>query len=247
MPQRLTDKDTIRRLLNADREWSIYPLADLDEGLFEHCEWWGLASALAMVFRAIAIRPIFVIGDAASTQELLAAMTESSGYLNLRQHQLDAAETVYRFRTRHQMRRMILDDFRPRVGDTEVLGPKDCEEIETLYQSGDGGIAFAPFQLGTGLFRGVRRKGELVAVAGAQVASCAERVAAIGNIFTRPDCRGQGLAQTVTSAVVSAIRGAGIPTIGLNVECANAAAIRAYEKIGFRSRFDYVDGAADRL
>jgi hypothetical protein len=56
-PHRLTDKSEIRSLLNSDREWSLYALADLDEGMFEHCDWWTLAGGLALVFRAIAIRP----------------------------------------------------------------------------------------------------------------------------------------------------------------------------------------------
>jgi hypothetical protein len=54
-----------------------------------------------------------------------------------------------------------------------------------------------------------------------QVSSRQEGLAAVGNIFTRPDCRGQGLAQIVTSAVVTSLRAAGIQTIGLNVDSTN--------------------------
>jgi ribosomal protein S18 acetylase RimI-like enzyme len=248
VPYRLTDKVEIRRHLNTDREWSLYALADLDDGLFEHCDWWALPQALALVFRGIAIRPVFVLGDAESTKMLLEALPETSGYLNLKAHQVDAAEGIYRYRERHEMSRMVLDAFRPRPGIAEPLHAKDCRDIERLYASGDGGgIAFAPFQLQNGFFRGVRRDGELVAVAGVQVASRNEGVAAVGNIFTRPDCRGQGLAQTVTSAVAMALREAEIQTIGLNVESTNSAAIRAYEHVGFRAHFSYCEGMADRL
>lgn len=248
IPSRLTDKLVIRRHLNIDREWSLYALADLDDGMFEHCDWWGLPGGLALVFRAIAIRPIFVLGDAVSTKELLAALPETTGYLNLKAHQLDAAEGIYRYRERHEMRRMFLDTFQPRSGISEPLSIEDCSDIEHLYASGDGGgIAFAPFQLHTGLFRGIRRDGELVAVAGVQVQSRNEGVAAVGNIFTRPDCRGRGLAQIVTSAVVIAAREVGIQTIGLNVENTNAVAIRVYERVGFRTHFSYSEGIADRL
>jgi ribosomal protein S18 acetylase RimI-like enzyme len=248
VPYRLTDKFEIRRHLNTDREWSLYALADLDDGMFEHCDWWALPRGLALVFRALAIRPVFVLGDAVATKKLLETLPETKGYLNLKTHQVDAAEGIYRYRERHEMRRMFLDAFQPRSGITEPLRAKDCSDVEHLYASGDGGgIAFAPFQLETGFFRGIRRAGELVAVAGVQVASRNEGVAAVGNIFTRPDCRGQGLAQTVTSAVAAAIREAGIQTIGLNVESTNAAAIRAYERVGFRTHFSYSEGIADRL
>jgi hypothetical protein len=42
---KLNDKAEIRRRLNLDREWSLYALADLDDGLFEHCDWLGYGDA----------------------------------------------------------------------------------------------------------------------------------------------------------------------------------------------------------
>ena len=247
MPRRLTDKSEIRRLLNTDRDWSLYALADLDDGMFEHCDWWEHGEGLGLVFRALEIRPIFVMGDSDATRELLAAIPEPSGYLNLKPEQLDAARGIYEFRHRHHMRRMFLAQRNPRTGTTEPLTTRDCADIERLYATGDGGgIAFAPFQLNTGFFRGIRRSGELVAVAGVHVVSLQESAAGLGNIFTRPDFRGQGLAQTVTSAVAMALCEAGVRTIGLNVEETNAPAIRAYERIGFRAHFDYYEGPADR-
>lgn len=200
------------------------------------------------MFRAIAIRPIFVLGDASVSRRLLAALPVPTGYLNLKIHQLSAAEGVYYYRDRHEMNRMFLDAFQPRPGGVEVLTPENCREVEQLYANGEGGgIAFSPFQLQTGFFRGIRRNGELVAVAGVQVSSQQEGVAAVGNIFTREDCRGQGLAQIVTSAVVTSLKDAGVPTIGLNVDSTNSVAIRAYEHIGFRTHFSYFEGIADKV
>jgi ribosomal protein S18 acetylase RimI-like enzyme len=248
LEQRLTDKAEIRRRLNIDREWSLYALADLDEAMFEHCRWWALGDSLALVFEALEIRPLFVLGDAASTRELLAALPVSAGYLNLKPDQLEAAEGIYRYRELHQMQRMFLDDLKPSAGTAEPIGAGDREQVERLYASGDGGgIAFAPFQLNTGFFRGIRRGGELVSVAGVHVVSRNESVAGVGNIFTRPDFRGQGLAQFVTSSVATTLKDAGIRTIGLNVELTNTAAIRVYERVGFRTHFSYFEGMADRV
>ena len=247
-PHRIADKKEIRRRLNRDRDWSLYALADLDHALFPSCEWWAQGEALALVFHALAIRPIFVIGDESSTRDLLTALSEPVGYLNLQAHQLVAAEGIYRYREAHQMHRMLLDRFQPRAGATAALSEPDQKEIELLYATGDGGgIAFAPFQLHTGLFRGIREGGELVAVAGVHVVSRGESVAAVGNIFTHPDCRGRGLAQVVTSAVVTRLREEGITTIGLNVEVSNSAAIAAYERLGFRTHLGYCEGTAERL
>jgi GNAT superfamily N-acetyltransferase len=247
MVQRLTDKPEIRRRLLTDPAWSLFALADLDDGLFASCEWWGAGDALALVFHGISIRPIFVLGDTASTRELLEALTVPWGYLNLKPGQIVAADGIYRYRERHEMYRMMLEDFQPREGVVEPLGARHCAEIERLYATGDGGgIAFSPFQLDTGFFRGIWRGSDLVAVGGVLAVSRAESVAGVGNIFTRPDCRGHGLARVVASAVVSALGDAGIRTIGLNVECGNAPAVRAYESIGFRSCFRYYEGMAER-
>jgi len=248
IPYPLTDKIEIRRRLNIDRDWSLYALADLDDGMFEHCRWWALDDSVALVFDALEIRPIFVLGDVESTRELLAALPASAGYLNLKPHQMDAAKGLYRYREVHSMQRMFLEDLKAPAGTAEVVGAGDLEQVERLYASGDGGgIAFAPFQLDTGFFYGIRKGAELVSLAGVHLVSRNEGVAGVGNIFTRPDCRGQGLAQIVTSAVVMALKEAGIQTIGLNVEHTNTGAIRVYERVGFRRHFGYYEGMADRV
>jgi ribosomal protein S18 acetylase RimI-like enzyme len=244
----LSDKQEIRGRLRTDIPWSLYALADLDDPLFADCEWWSSGDALTLVYHGISIRPIVVWGSPADVRALLGELPVESGYLNLRSEHFEAARGIYGYRERHEMHRMILDDLRPREAATEPLGADHLAEIEALYATGDGGgIAFGAFQLETGFFRGIRRNGELVAVGGVHVVSTNESVAGVGNIFTRPDCRGQGLAQGITSAVTRALLDSGIETIGLNVEAGNTPAIRAYEKLGFRSRFVYFEGPAVRL
>ena len=248
MVERLIAKTEIRRRLNMDREWSLYALADLDDGMFEHCAWWAVKGSVALVFGALPIRPIFVLGDAKSTRQLLAALPVTAGYLNLKPHQFEAAEGIYRYRELHEMQRMFLHSLKPSEGTAAPLTARDLKEVEQLYASGDGGgIAFAPFQLDTGLFYGIRKGAELVSVAGVHVVSRNESVAGVGNIFTRPDYRGQGMAQIVTSAVATTLKEAGIRTIGLNVELTNTSAIRVYERVGFRTHFTYYEGMADRV
>ncbi len=248
MLRRLTAKTGIREILNQDRAWALYALADLDDGMFEHSEWWASGGALGLVFHAIAIRPIFVMGEAAGIRELLQAMPVASGYLNLRLDTIGAAEGLFQYRQRSEMCRMMLESFAPRAGDTEALTMADLGAIEALFASGDGaGIAFSPAQLRTGFFRGIRDNGDLVAAAGIHVVSPGEGVAGVGNVFVKASHRGRGLAQTVLSSVVSAVQAVGIDTIGLNVEHTNAAAIAAYQRLGFRTRFRYYEGTAERV
>ena len=242
---RIDDRAGIRARLNTDRVWSIYALADLDPHLFGLCHWWTCGEALALVFTGISIRPIFVSGQAGEVRELLESLPVDQGYLNLRDHHMP--QTVYQYKEPHRMRRMVVTKLTPRTGDTLALGPEYVGEIERLYSTGTGaGVAFGAFQLETGFFRGVRHGGDLVAVAGVHVVSRAEGVAGVGNVYTRGDFRGKGLAQVTTSAVVVALADAGIETIGLNVEQGNAPAIAAYQRLGFRTAFEYWEGTAVR-
>jgi ribosomal protein S18 acetylase RimI-like enzyme len=246
--RQLTDKHEIRTRLESDRDWALYALADLDEGMFEQSEWWGSGDGLALVFHGLAIRPIFVMGELGDVRELLSALPTESGYLNLQAHAVEAADGRFIYRDRRDMHRMILDAFVPRAGSAEPLTPMDRAVIEALFATGDGaGVAFMPSQLATGYFRGVRERGELVAVAGIHVVSILEGVAGVGNVFVRSDRRGRGLAQVVLSATVAAVRRAGVRTIGLNVEHSNIAAIHAYHNLGFRTRVRYFEGTADRV
>ncbi|MBM3796882.1 MAG: GNAT family N-acetyltransferase [Acidobacteria bacterium] len=248
----LQDKTEIRRRLESDRAWALYALADLDDGMFEHCSWWSAGSTgLALVFHALPIRPIFVTGTPEETRALLAALAAAlpeGGYLNLREEMLPLAAPLWTYSERHRMRRTMLGASytpSPRAGLAQPLGPADQPEIEDLYASGTGaGIAFGGSQLESGLFRGIREDstGALIAVAGIHVASEAESVAGVGNVFVRADKRGQGLGQTVLSAVVDAVRARGIGTIGLNVEVSNLPAIAAYHRLGFETRFHYFEG-----
>jgi ribosomal protein S18 acetylase RimI-like enzyme len=250
MVRREHDKSAIARVLGADPQWALYALADLDDTLFPQCEWWTCGGGLALVFHGLDIRPIFVMGEAAELRALLAAVSVPSGYLNLRERDEQAAQGLFTFRQRHEMYRMVLDRFVPTPGTATgvALTRAHLDEILALYASDvGGGVAFAPAQLDSGVFRGIREDGALIAVAGVQVLSVERSVAAVGNVFVRRERRGQGLAQAALSATVAAVLAAGVRTVGLNVERSNTAAIRAYEKLGFRPVLSYVEGPAVRV
>jgi ribosomal protein S18 acetylase RimI-like enzyme len=245
------DKAEIRRRLNQDRVWSLYALADLDDELFPDCDWFVEGEdALALVYRGIAIQPLFVLGPFEDVRALLQGLPADHGYLNLPFTHQAAADGLFEYDESYHMRRMLLDDFRPSPGSENAvpLTRADSAAIAALYATGeDGGVAYGEQQLDAGFFRGVWRDRRLDAVAGTHVVSRNEGVAGVGNIFVHPEHRGQGLAQAVTSAVVAALITAGIPSIGLNVELGNDAAYAVYKKLGFRTRLEYLEGPARRI
>jgi predicted GNAT family acetyltransferase len=117
--------------------------------------------------------------------------------------------------------------------------------LEELYSFG-GGDAFRQRSLELGVFYGIFDGGRLVSVAGTHIVSDNERIAALGNVMTHPAYRGRGLATIATGAVCEELLKRSIETIGLSVSRSNEAAIRVYEKIGFKRRVPFYEGTAIR-
>lgn len=105
--------------------------------------------------------------------------------------------------------------------------------------------AFAEYQVKQGVFFGVEDgAGGLAAVGGTHIVDYASGVAAIGNMYTRPDCRGRGYAGAILGAIVAEVRANGATTIVLNVDHRNTGARRLYEQHGFTVHCPYIEGIA---
>jgi RimJ/RimL family protein N-acetyltransferase len=126
------------------------------------------------------------------------------------------------------------------AGDATLsaLSRVDLTEVLDLFAASYQGNWFDPRMLDTGQYLGARIDGRLCAVAGVHVYSEAYGVAALGNIATRPEHRGKGLAGFVTGALCRQLR-RGVDWIGLNVHAENAAAIACYRRLGFARVADY--------
>jgi GNAT superfamily N-acetyltransferase len=123
----------------------------------------------------------------------------------------------------------------------------DTLAVKTLFAHGGPFTpdAFAAHQIEWGVFYGLEnRVGELLAVGGTHIVDNSARVAAIGNMYTRPDCRGQGFASAVLDAIVTTLRASDIETIALNVDQRNVGARRIYERFGFVVHCPYIEGMA---
>ena len=146
-----------------------------------------------------------------------------------------------------RMWRMNLDTSKfPSVSTAGVerLGLEDLSAIQNLYEKHpDQPDAFHERQLTMGPFFGIRENEEIISIAGVHILSPWASVAAIGNVFTRPDRRGQGLAARTSAAVVQAVLEQGIDTIVLNVAMDNEPALRCYENLGFTSYCSYYEGS----
>lgn len=113
--------------------------------------------------------------------------------------------------------------------ETVVLGPDDVPEMLALVALTDPG----PFRSRTielGTYLGIRRGGELIAMAGTRFALPAHTE--ISAVCTHPSYQGQGLARRLIGAVAARITATG-RTPFLHTGGTNTAAIRLYEALHF--------------
>ncbi len=251
---RLTNLDDIRARLERDRHWSAFSLADLDQPYAAHAHWFGLPQGddVVLVYDAFDPPIVFIQGAEAGCEAVLAesavvAATQSA-WLNVQPAHLPMVARVFSSFESREMVRMVLDRecFVPIVVPGLIrLGPGDKGELEALYAD-DRPAFFLPSQLHSGVYHAVREDDRLVAVAGTHVVSRQAAVAALGNVYTRPHCRGRGYGAAVTSTVTQELLWQGMSTIVLNIVASNSAARRVYERVGFREFCVYYEGLATR-
>jgi GNAT superfamily N-acetyltransferase len=253
---RTADPSLIRTILERDRPWAVYALGDLSPDFAEHCLWFALpepSPALLLLYQRFDPPVLFALGSPSRLGRLIQEVDAPVISLHVRRDALAAIRTRYRPMEIRAMSRMVVDPegFRPvESGATSRLTGADVDAINHLYADGDrrgeGPDFFDRSMVEQGLFRGVWEGGELVAVGGTHLVVPSEGVCAVGNVYTRHDRRGQGLGARVTSAVVSDALAREFPTVVLNVDQGNAAAIRVYQRLGFRRYCDFVEGLARR-
>lgn len=256
---RLTDLTTVRALLDRDREWSAYALGDLSPELVNNCDWHApadveAAPAVVLLYSGFTPPIAFAMGSAPDVRPLLGELRAPQISLHMRPDAVEAMAGIYTPLTKVAMHRMTLRAaaFRPAPHEDAVpLDADDLAAVSTLYDDGhrrgEGPTFFHPTMLRQRSFRGIWQDGALVAIGGTHLYARDVGVCAIGNVYTRSDCRGRGLGARVTSAVAAHALADGISTIVLNVGHANAAARRVYERLGFVVYCDFLEGEATRV
>jgi GNAT superfamily N-acetyltransferase len=247
----LTDRSQILPFLETERLYAAYAIGDLEPGLFEECTWAGAESggqlqALVLLFAGLDPPALFLMGEVSGLRAILEEMPlPQQVYLNCRSEHLPLSHSHFAWQKRLTMWRMVLrpTQFSPAQDNCLRLTPSHLEPLQELYALG-GGDAFALAQLETGIFYGLIVEEELVAAAGTHIVSPTYGVAAVGNVFTRPDRRGHGFGTRVTSAVLEELLEIGIPDIVLNVGQDNREATAIYERLGFEFYCPFYEGPA---
>ncbi|HEX3149027.1 MAG TPA: GNAT family N-acetyltransferase [Gemmataceae bacterium] len=251
--------DEIEPILRQNVFLNIYALGDLDPAFWPFTTWYALEDggsirAILLLYTAFETPTLIALADPPydALHELLRSarrMLPAKMYSHLSPGALAAfgPNTIAESRGPH--RKMALFEpalVVPQSASAERMTDDDVPELTALYDCAYPNHWFDPWQIATGQYFGLRINGLLVSAAGCHVYSPAQRVAALGNIVTHPDHRGHGYAAAITARLCTEVLKT-VDYVGLNVKADNSAAIRCYERLGFRKVAKYEEVAITLL
>jgi ribosomal protein S18 acetylase RimI-like enzyme len=246
------DRSLLLSMLEADRLFAAYAIADMDDAEFPRTRWGvaledGRPVSVVLEYRGISPQHLFVMGDPAGIAGILRDVIHTRvAYLATRADSVPALTERYRVDPPTDMVRMVVDrdTFRPLVGDAVRLDVGDTRHLNRLYELGTT-ASLPPQAVEAGIYYGVRRGTRLIAAAGTHVISPSYGLAAVGNVYTAREYRGQGLAKVVTSAVTAELLSL-LPEVVLNVRADNPPALAAYRALGYREHTHFEERLVTR-
>jgi len=241
----LQDKKEIQAFFSQNIPLHLYEIGDLDEFFWPYTTWHALKDAdglkaVVLLYTETSLPVLLALAEEpAFTRELLQSLIPSLPgryYAHLSPGLEDVFQGSRKLVShgRHYKMALTRAALLDAVDVSRVvpLSPNDLEDLERLYEQSYPGNWFEPRMLETNQYFGIRGPCGLVSVAGIHVYSPAYKVAALGNITTHPDFRGQGLGKAVTAKLCLSLLET-VEHIGLNVQVENEGAIRCYRRLGF--------------
>lgn len=251
------DDGEVRALLERDRVWNSFALADLLPPFRSYARFHTAArpgekpSALVLIIEHPGFTTISPFGNASGVEAILAqANLPPRALVQMTADHRALLEAVYcPISPWREMLRMAVtaQTFMPCAASEPVLhlAATDLAEISDLYRLFPES-QFRPDLLDQGSYYGLRAHGRLCAIAGTHVVTEPFGIAVVGSVFTHPEERGKGYASMVTSAVVSDLLERGCRDVVLNVFATNTSAIGVYRRLGFQTYHHLWSGLAER-
>jgi ribosomal protein S18 acetylase RimI-like enzyme len=242
----LHSKDEIEAFLRHNTFLHLYSIGDLDDFFWEHTTWYALKDAqqvkeLVLLYTATSLPVLLSITT--EPTDLMKALLQSIIHLLPKQfyahlsgnlatvlsdeYQIQSHGVHYKMALRNKL---CLENFD--TSEVIQLTLSDVNDLKELYHQSYPGNWFEPRMLETGYYYGIRRGDTIVSVAGVHVYSQQYKVAALGNITTHPQFRGNGLAKVVCAKLCQTLLQT-VNHIGLNVKVDNTTAIKCYTNLGF--------------
>lgn len=242
----LHDRPQLEAFLRRQAALRVYELGDLDALFWPLTTWYGLMDGQDMREVALGYNAgdlLVLLATGADNPDDVRTLLQSIKHLLPRRfyahfgvgmasevaadYQIDDVSLHYKMALTDVPALEQID-----TNDSVHLSQADQAEVLQFYADSYPGNWFDPRMLATNQYYGIREHGVLQCVAGVHVYSPQMRVAALGNIATRPSARGRGLATRASARLCRELLQT-VDLIGLNVYAQNAAAIACYQRLGF--------------
>lgn len=242
--QTLEDKATILFFLKRNPELQIYCIGDLDDFFWPHTTWYSIVEAsviqsVALLYSGMKIPTLllFFEGDSDYSNTLLKQIKSNlpkKFYAHLSPGLIDVFKSHSIIEAYGLHYKMALMKIPAEVNDPNIrrLTAGDLHKIEDFYSVAYPRNWFDKRMIETQKYFGYFLDNKLIGVSGIHVYSAEYKVAALGNIATLPDYRGQQIGFKLTSKLCNDLLQS-VDIIGLNVKSDNDFAIRCYKKAGF--------------
>ncbi len=241
------DRELLEDILRREEVWAGYMLGDLDDAQFARTRWFlsnPEGTSLALVYQLGDHATLLTCGSPAPELVATVPLPESFDVHYPATHAAalnplfdgELKPHVRLALRRHELAGVVV----PAEATLVTLTAADVPAALELYAHYPENW-FNPTRIEEGIYVGLEQDGALVAVGGTHVRSTQTRVAALGDIVTAPDRRGRGLGAFLTHALCERLF-ADVDLIVLNVLASNAAAKRAYAKVGFEHGVDHIEG-----
>ena len=239
-------------LLERDRLYAAYALAQLEPAALPLSAWWTCetAAGLSLVChsRGGLGDALFALGPADGVEAIFSIHPGAfQSFATAKPEHIPALRSAYRLRGSRTMLRLHVtaESFRPVTSDAVRFGREQVEAVNRLYGSEGGSTSYQGRHISEGCYCGVVVEGRLVAVAGTHAISRGHGIAVLGNVFTHPSYRGRGYATRATSAVTQALLSE-CRDVVLSVDPSNGPAREAYGALGYRETGDIVETTSRR-
>ena len=240
----LRDKSAILMFLKSNIELQTYCVGDLDDFFWPKTIWYALLDkgkilAIALLYVGMETPTLLSFDDktAKYAYDLLnriKSILPNKFYAHLNPELVDVfgKQNVFEHYGVHY--KMALRKQPSEANDSNIRQLKmiDLPMIQDFYFIAYPNNWFDNRMLETNKYYGYFVNEKLVGISGVHVYSSDYKVAALGNIATHPDYRGQQIGFKLTSKLCHDLRKT-VDTVGLNVKADNDFAIKCYKKVGF--------------
>ena len=251
------DDSILRACLNEQRLWAAYALGDLRPPFRERSTF-GYASkngewAIMLDYRTSTFNALLPFGAPDGIAAIMAASSATLPQRCIISNGTSEMEAIfnhwYTLGKPEPLYRMVVHPatFQPYASGVvcEELGPQHIGEISAFYTINNV-PTFSPDQVHHGIYAGVRRHGVLVAVGGTHFVDEADKLAAIGNVYTDAMLRGNGYVRAIISWLTQATIERGCTDVVLNVGQNDFGAQQMYEPLGFKTVASFWEAPALR-